>query len=91
MTDVTELRAARVRVPCSTSNLGSGYDTIGLALERYLDAEFQPDDSGTLTLPDVFYLLDFLFDNGLAPVAPYPGCGEDATGDSLDCATPGCP
>ena len=32
MTDSTPLRAARVRVPCSTSNLGSGYDTIGLAL-----------------------------------------------------------
>ena len=48
MTNVTDLRAARVRVPCSTSNLGSGYDTIGLALEKYLDAEFQPDDSGTL-------------------------------------------
>jgi homoserine kinase len=48
VTNVTDLRAARVRVPCSTSNLGSGYDTIGLALEKYLDAEFQPDDSGTL-------------------------------------------
>ena len=36
------LRAARVRVPCSTSNLGSGYDTIGLALNRYLEASFEP-------------------------------------------------
>ena len=36
------LSAARVRVPCSTSNLGSGYDTIGLALDRYLEATFEP-------------------------------------------------
>ena len=45
---MTRLRAARVRVPGSTSNLGSGYDTIGLALERYLDATFEPDDTGEL-------------------------------------------
>ena len=44
------MRPARVRVPCSTSNLGSGYDTIGLALDRYLDAEFAPNDGGGLTV-----------------------------------------
>lgn len=33
---------ARVRVPCSTSNLGSGFDTLGLALDRYLHADFEP-------------------------------------------------
>jgi homoserine kinase len=37
-----ELVSARVRVPCSTSNLGAGYDTIGLALERYLEVSFDP-------------------------------------------------
>lgn len=31
-----------MRVPCSTSNLGSGYDTIGLALDRYLEVSFEP-------------------------------------------------
>ncbi|MCH7531709.1 MAG: hypothetical protein IIB36_08040 [Gemmatimonadetes bacterium] len=40
------LIAARVRVPCSTSNLGSGYDTIGLALNRYLEATFEPGPTG---------------------------------------------
>lgn len=40
------LNAARVRVPCSTSNLGSGYDTIGLALNRYLEATFEPGPTG---------------------------------------------
>lgn len=47
---MTELRRAGVRVPCSTSNLGSGYDTVGLAFERYLDATFEPDDSQRLRL-----------------------------------------
>jgi homoserine kinase len=37
-----ELRAARVRVPGSSSNLGSGFDCIGLALARYLTAQFEP-------------------------------------------------
>lgn len=40
---MTELRAARIRVPCSTSNLGAGYDTVGLALDRFLDVSFEPD------------------------------------------------
>lgn len=39
------LRAAAVRVPSSTSNLGSGYDTLGLALDRYLVASFEPGGS----------------------------------------------
>jgi homoserine kinase len=44
------LVAARVRVPCSTSNLGSGYDTIGLALGRYLEVAFEPSDGAGLEL-----------------------------------------
>ena len=38
------LQPAAVRVPCSTSNLGSGYDTIGLALDRYLEARYEPGE-----------------------------------------------
>ena len=45
-----ELQAARIRIPCSTSNLGSGYDTVGLALDRYLEVTFEPDDSGGIVL-----------------------------------------
>lgn len=30
---------ARVRVPCSTSNVGGGFDCIGIALDRWLQAE----------------------------------------------------
>jgi len=36
-------------VPCSTSNLGAGFDCIGLALDRYLEATYEPDD-GPLTV-----------------------------------------
>ena len=45
-----QLLPARVRVPCSTSNMGAGYDTIGLALERYLEVFFTPDGSGKLSV-----------------------------------------
>lgn len=44
------LMAARVRVPCSTSNLGSGYDTVGLALDRYLEVAFEPTDGRGLEI-----------------------------------------
>ncbi len=33
----------RVRVPGSTSNLGAGFDTIGMAVSRYLTVDFTPD------------------------------------------------
>jgi homoserine kinase len=57
---MTQLVRARVRVPCSTSNLGAGFDTIGLALDRYVEADFKPgghslevERTGTLeSLPD---------------------------------------
>jgi len=39
----------RVRVPGSTSNLGAGFDTIGLAVSRYLTAEYRAGD-GPLTI-----------------------------------------
>jgi len=29
-----------VRVPGSTSNLGAGFDTLGLAVDRYLEASY---------------------------------------------------
>jgi len=36
------LRPARVRVPASSSNLGAGFDCLGVALSRYLTAEYTP-------------------------------------------------
>jgi homoserine kinase len=65
------LRACAVRVPCSTSNLGAGFDCIGLAFDRYIDAGFEPggdrltvERSGTLALlpgPDTDDLLVLAF------------------------------
>lgn len=43
------LAACRVRVPCTTSNLGAGFDCLGLALDRYLEASFEPGGT-TLSL-----------------------------------------
>jgi homoserine kinase len=37
-----QLQACAVRVPCSTSNLGAGFDCLGLAFDRYLDAGYEP-------------------------------------------------
>jgi homoserine kinase len=42
---MTPLLGTAVRVPCSTSNLGSGFDTLGLALDRYVHATFEPGGS----------------------------------------------
>jgi homoserine kinase len=50
MTRAPAPRAARVRVPASTSNLGAGFDCVGLALGRYLAAAFSPDGDDTLRL-----------------------------------------
>lgn len=35
-------RAAAVRVPGSSANLGAGFDCVGLAVDRFLDASFEP-------------------------------------------------
>jgi homoserine kinase len=40
------LRRARVRVPASSSNLGAGFDCLGIALGRYLTAEYVPSPDG---------------------------------------------
>lgn len=42
------LRHARVRVPGSSSNLGAGFDCLGVALARYLTAEFVPHEAPAL-------------------------------------------
>jgi homoserine kinase len=54
--NLPSLQRASVHVPCSTSNLGAGFDCIGLALDRYLDVTFEPaggelhiERAGTLT------------------------------------------
>lgn len=39
----------RIRVPSSTSNLGSGFDSLGLALQFYLTLDVEPADETTFT------------------------------------------
>jgi homoserine kinase len=36
------LRPASVRVPASTSNLGAGFDALGMAVRKYVSARFEP-------------------------------------------------
>ena len=36
------MTAAAVRVPGSSANLGAGFDCVGLAIDRFLDAAFEP-------------------------------------------------
>lgn len=38
------MNAVRVTVPCSTSNLGAGFDCMGLAFDRYLTVTYEPSD-----------------------------------------------
>jgi len=43
------------------------------------------NDDGKPDLSDAIYILDFLFRGTLAPVAPFPDMGEDASLDQLTC------
>ena len=49
---MTSLMAAvtRVRVPASSANLGSGFDTLGLALHLYLECTFEPAGALKITV-----------------------------------------
>lgn len=39
----------RIRIPASTSNLGPGFDSLGLALKLYLTIEVSPDTDGAIS------------------------------------------
>jgi hypothetical protein len=43
------------------------------------------DDDGNLTLSDMVRLLNFLFQRGAPPAAPFPKAGPDPTPDALGC------
>lgn len=40
----------QIKIPCSTSNLGPGFDTLGLALDRYLLLSAETDDRTELKI-----------------------------------------
>lgn len=44
------MRPAAVRVPGSSANLGAGFDCVGLAVDRFLDATFEPGPEPLLVL-----------------------------------------
>ena len=67
---------------------------LGLYLGDPLDCRraADADDSGEIEITDAVYLLGYLFLAGPPPPGPFPGCGEDATSDPLDCLEPStCP
>ncbi len=60
------VRRVRVRVPCSTSNLGGGFDCVGVALDRWLAAEAWVGDAGAPTFTRAGALAELDAD-GVAP------------------------
>ncbi len=63
---------------------------IGMGPAECLDAA-DADDDGAVTIVDPLYELYFLFQATAPPPLPFPSCGPDPTGDSLDCASYDCP
>lgn len=56
------------------------------------DAAADVNDNGALNpLEDVLTLVQYLFQAGVAPAAPFPTCGPDATPDTLTCNITPCP
>ena len=54
-------------------------------MRSYCDDAADVNDDGVVDMQDVSYLDAFLYQDGPAPKSPYPGCGGDATPDSLTC------
>lgn len=44
------------------------------------------NDSGLVDIADPISLLGYLFAKAAPPVAPFPACGEDESGDGMSCA-----
>ena len=67
------MRPVRIRVPCSTSNLGAGFDCLGLAFQRFLTIEYIPasPDQSARNAP------------GLWLVEPHGTAAGIAVGDDL--------
>lgn len=50
------------------------------------------NDDGAVNIADAVAMLEVLFAGGVTPPAPFPGCGEDPTDDTLTCDSfPACP
>ena len=49
------------------------------------------NDDGGVDISDSAYMLNFLFNSGTAPAAPFVECGADPTEDELECEQSICP
>jgi len=72
-------------------DLSDAIHTLGFLFQespKSLPCESAADsnDDGGVDISDPVFLLFHLFEGGLTPPAPFPGCGEDPTQDSLGCA-----
>jgi hypothetical protein len=72
-------------------------DPIGLLNHLFLAAARPPcfdaadaNDDGLVNIADGIFSLNFQFTGGRAPATPFPGCGQDATEDTLDCLSTLC-
>jgi len=45
------------------------------------------NDDGIHSIGDAVFLINYLFEDGLAPLAPFPACGPDTTADGLTCVS----
>jgi hypothetical protein len=81
---------------------GSGTLTISDAVQtlQYLvgsaplridcDDAADSNDDGQLNITDAIYTLQFLFQSGPVIPPPFPECGEDPVGDTIECAESNC-
>jgi len=94
MRSADRLQHARVSVPCSTSNLGAGFDCIGLALDRQLRAEYTPtttplhiERGGTVAdLSDAHDHLERVFRDALARAGVHEPTGHIAVTSEIPVA-----
>jgi len=49
------------------------------------------NDDGVIDIADGVFELNYIFEAGVAPAAPFPACASDGTIDLLDCALTTCP
>jgi len=54
-------------------------------LASFCDDALDTNDDGNIDIGDPIAVLGLLFSGAAPPPAPFPGCGQDPTSDSLDC------
>lgn len=90
----TSAQSTFVRGECNGDGLVDIADPIRILNQLFSDdPDFSCEDAcdinddGLLDLSDAIYGISFLFSDGTEPPAPFPSCGDDASADSLECAS----